>query len=424
MNTFDTANARARAALHSCWAVLIVLLSALMSTAGAAEPSPMLSAGHPVQWWFVFKLNAATFPGCGTNAVRACPFGGEVQNYTSFSQQYVFASDESPQLAQGTGCSGATTTDPVGATFAEIYNGSFHYVLWNDQFYQDPELPNCSGDSCPSPWGHSKGMLVWNDSGDGMVLQVSTPSWPGAGSHTHPRANDDNTLGCVLNNNVKFSQHFFALKLTHADLVDVLQALTNASVVTDPGNSQIVSNGGPADVSALVAGLGKKSASTSATMKKLSSGVTLISKPSGLHVPPWQLVSSLLGSIPLRTATWWTQPEIPTTNASSSVKCWDNGLAAPAAVQIATSGKWQGTSIALKAGPSPNGNHAKIGVSTDSTSDLAIFGDLNQQGAITGNAKACGASQNGRGGLFYVIKDQQLSASVAALIKGQTAPAK
>ena len=72
-------------------------------------------------------------------------------------------------------CVGDTTIDPVGATFDELYNGHFFYVVWNDQFYDDP-LP-IKG----APAGHSKGMLAWNENGDGIVLQVSTPSWPGAG---------------------------------------------------------------------------------------------------------------------------------------------------------------------------------------------------------------------------------------------------
>jgi hypothetical protein len=251
-------------------------------------------------------------------------------------------------------------------------------------------------------------------------MQVTTPSWPGAGSAGHPRTHDDNTLGCVTINDVKFSQHFFALAVNHADLLIVLRALGNASVATDPADQQIVSNGGPADVAALVSALGKKSKNAQASIDDLSSGVRLISKPSALHVPPWQLVSSLLQGTPLRTATWWMRPEIPTTSAQ--VKCWDSSLTHnPGRVEIATSGTWNGTIFSLKAGPAANGNHAKIGVSTDGT-NLAIFGDMNQQGAISGNAKACGVSQNGRGGLFFVVHDESLAARVASLLHGDTAP--
>lgn len=68
----------------------------------------------------------------------------------------------------------------VGATFNEVYNGDYSYVVWNDQFYAHPKLDCASTNgNCSSPWGHSKGMLAWDASGDGLVLQVSTPSWPG-----------------------------------------------------------------------------------------------------------------------------------------------------------------------------------------------------------------------------------------------------
>ena len=400
-----------------------VLVAAWPGQSARAEgPQPLLATGKPVEWWFVFKLNAGKFPGCRAHADRTCLFGGEVQEYSSFSQQYAVASSDDPTLQQGDGCAGDTLTDPIGATFNEIYNGDFHYVVWNDQFYQDPQIPTCSGDSCGSPWGHSKGMLVWNDSGEGVVLQVTTPSWPGAGSALHARTNGDNTLGCILNNNVKFSQHFFALSLTHEALLKVLRGLVNASVVTNPTDPQIVSNGGPADVRALVERLGKRSGSTIATIDDLATHIRLISKPSKLHVPPWQLVSAMLGRVPLRAATWWTRPEIPSTTASTHVKCWDGSLPAPAAVEIATAGAWNGTTIALKAGPSADGNHAKIGVSTGAAAGLTIFGDLNQQGAIDGDPRDCGRSQNGRGGLFFVIEDAKLASSVTKLIRGQSAP--
>jgi len=36
-----------------------------------------------------------------------------------------------------------TITDPLGATFDEIYHGDFHYVIWNDQFDGHPQLSGC-----------------------------------------------------------------------------------------------------------------------------------------------------------------------------------------------------------------------------------------------------------------------------------------
>lgn len=382
-----------------------------------SAPVPLLAKGQPVDWWFVFKLNSAVFPECG-GAKKACPFGGTVQDYKD-GQQYVFASSASPTLKQGTGCAGTTGTDPLGATFEQVYNGSFNYLIWNDQFYDDPKVKGCVKE-CGAPWGHSKGLLAWNDAGDGFVMQVSTPSWPAAGSKANPRKTDGNTLGCVKDDDVMVSQHFFALKLSKDDLVSVLKGLQNASVVTDPKNPQIVNNGGPSDVQALVNEFGTKSKSTTFITTTLSTGVQLISKPSNLNVPPWQMVSAILGGVDLRAATWWANPFIPTTTASTKIKCWDQSLSKPGAVQIATTGNWNDQTIGLKGMASPDGNHAKVGVSLSGSKSYAIFGDMNQQGSLSG--PSCKSSQNGRGGMFYAIDNKDLSDSVTALIKGKTAP--
>lgn len=385
----------------------------------SGAPVPLLAKGHPVDWWFVFKFNSAAFPKCGGTAVRSCAFGGEVQNYSAFSQQFVFASSDNHALQQGNNCLGDSTDDPVGATFDEVYNSKFHFVIWNDQFYDDPEIQGCS-QSCSAPWGHSKGMIAWNDAGEGLVMQVTTPSWPAAGSAQSPRSSDGNTLGCVMDDNVEVSQHFFALKLNKEDLLAILAALKNASVVTDPENAQIVENGGSDDVQEAVTQLGKQSANTSFTTSVLSSGIQLISKPSKLNVPPWQMVSSVLGGVSLRAATWWATPKIPTTTSTTQIGCWSNSLSQPGAVEIATTGHWGGKEFGLTGGPGPNFNHAKIGVSTSGTHKYSIFGDMNQQGAISGK---CSSSQNGRGGLFYVLDDKDLFQGITNLIGGTTAPA-
>lgn len=384
------------------------------------SPAPLLERGHPVDWWFVFKFNSKSFPGCGgeDNQQRQCLFGGDVQHYT-FGQQFVYASDETQNLQKGGGCIGGTTADPLGATFDEVYNGALFYVIWNDQFYDDPAIKGCSG-SCSGPWGHSKGMLAWNEAGEGFVLQVTTPSWPAAGSKLFPRKTDGNTLGCIKDDDVKVSQHFFSLKLTKDDLIEVLKALKNASVVTDPANRQVVNNGGPEDVQHLVTSLGTKSHSTAVTIVKLSSGVVLISKPSDLNVPPWQMVSAVLGGVPLRTATWWAKPQIYSTTASTKISCWDGSLGEPGPVAIATTGQWGGQKFGLKGGPGPDFNHAKIGVSTAGSNHFSIFGDMNQQGTLSG--QKCASSQNGRGGLFYVIDNKVLSDGLTNLIEGETAP--
>ncbi len=75
--------------------------------------------------------------------------------------------------------------------------------------------------------------------------------------------------------------------------------------------------------------------------------------------------------------------------------------------------------FSLKGGLATNANHGKIGVSTSGTDQFTIFGDMNQQGTLSGN---CKSSQNGRGGLFFVVSDATLHQSVSDLLIGGTAP--
>jgi hypothetical protein len=405
--------------LYSAVAAGMLAVAAGPETAAAQQPAPapLAAQGQPVDWLYVFKLNAATAAG-GAGVDRPCPFGGTAQPYPrGWGQQYAVATSASPTLKAGPGLAGTSAADPLGATFGQIYNGGYNYVVWNDQFYSAPNIHNC-GDACSAPWGHSKGILAWNDSGEGVILQVTTPSWPASGNKAAPRpGNDGNTLGCVEDDNVLVSQGFFALKLSENDVEHVLDALANASVSTDPTNASLVRNGGPAAIQQRVTLLGKLSPSATVLSMTLSSGVRLISKPSKLNVPPWQMVSAILGGVPLRTATWWTRPAIPSTTAATPIACWSPSLAKPGAVEIATTGTWAGRSIGLTGVAATNGNHAKLGVSTAGPHNYAIFGDMNQQGALSGN---CKSSQNGRGGLFFVVDNAPLHASVQSLIAGQS----
>jgi hypothetical protein len=378
-------------------------------------PSPMLDQAHRAKWVFVYKFNAANFPTSGT--LTSCLFGGDPKPYAS-SQHYVFADSAHAPLREGPNLVGASTSDPVGATFAEIYASGLNFVVWNDQFYRHPPISGC-GESCGGPWGHSKGVIAWDQLGRGIVIQVTTPSWPGSGTSAAPRQNDGNTLGCVIDDDVKAAQHFFELRLTPADTAYVLDALANASVVTDISNPQLARIGGPVEIQQRVQSLGRKSASSDIFDVTLSSGVRLISKPSKLHVPPWQMLSARLGGVPLRAATWWASPRIPTTVAGRGIICWRSDLGAPGAVEIATTGHWADKVIGLQGGPQPDSNHAKIGVSTDGTHHYTIFADMNQQGRLTAK---CDSSQNGRGGLFFIVDDPALHASVSDLIRGETGP--
>lgn len=395
-------------------------------------PMPMAGKDQPVDWFFAFKFNSATFPGCTDDGVTPQVgsegiFGGTVQVYKNgHSQQYVFATSENPTLKKGEGCLGATLDDPLGATFGQVYlTDEFNYMIWNDQFYSDPpQFPKF----LDKPWGHSKGMLAWNDEGEGFVMQVSTPSWPASGSKDHPRMTDGNTLGCIKDDDVEVSQHFFCLKINKSDLSIILNALINASVVTRPDIPQIVKNGGPADIQALVKLVGKVSKSRIFTAETLSSGVQILSKPSAIASPVWQMVSAQLGSIPLRVATWWEEPAIFSTDENTPISCWPDGMSKPGAVEIATSGMWDGTALGFLGGARPSCNHAKVGVSKDPNKPISIFGDMNQQGTLnpisekSGEPETCVISQNARGGLFYVVNNQQLFESITALLQGDSAP--
>ncbi len=400
-----------------------------MSTTKLPAPSPMAGKDQPVNWMFAYKFNAKSFPGCTDDGVTPVVgsegiFGGTVEVYKSgHSQNYVFATDQNPTLVRGLECLGGTLNDPLGATFAQIYNNpGYYFVCWNDQFYDNP-IKNAD-----SPWGHSKGMIAWNEDGDGMVLQVSTPSWPASLSSAYPRQNDGNTLGCINDDDIEVAQHFFALKLNPADVAAVLTSLENASVGTDITQPSIVNNGGPDTIQAIVKTLGVKSKSTDILTTVLSSGVTLISKPSSLAVPPWQMVSAKLNGVNLRVASWWASPQIYSTTAGETPTCWGTDLGTPGAVDIATTGIWEDVSLGLEGGMGTNFNHAKVGISTDTGNPLCIFGDMNQQGALSPNyekaGQTCSSSQNGRGGTFYVLNNLVLHESLTQLFTGDSAPVK
>eukprot|EP00927_Polykrikos_kofoidii_P080858 TRINITY_DN77852_c0_g1_i1.p1 TRINITY_DN77852_c0_g1~~TRINITY_DN77852_c0_g1_i1.p1 ORF type:complete len:502 (-),score=52.57 TRINITY_DN77852_c0_g1_i1:64-1569(-) len=396
----------------------------------AAKLVPLLGDGDDVDWWFAFKLNTKAFPTCTSNIT--CKFGGQPQSYRhSFGLQYLLSSSTSGQtspLSLNTDCLG-NGADPVAATFAQVYDANIpNYVLWNDQFYSDPKPdvhPSCSS-YCTSPWGHSKGMMAWGEDGSGFVMQVSTPDWPGSGSANAPRQNRGNSLGCCNDDNVLVAQHFFALRLSgEDDTRTVLEALQRASVVTDPANEQIVKlTAGPDSLVKLAQSLGKPVLDDVTPYQgfvKTSEGkqIRVIAKPSRLEVPPWQMVSSLTGEA-LRTATWWASPKIASTKDGFLPGCWNSSLATPKEVQVATSGQWAGTSFSLEGKPSQDGNHAKIGHSLSGQS--VVFGDMNQAGSLSPGDSDCKVSQNGRGGLFFVVEDETLHAGVQQLLKGDTAP--
>jgi hypothetical protein len=257
-------------------------------------------------------------------------------------------------------------------------------------------------------------------------MQVSTPNWPGSGTKNIKRRSG-NTLGCLTHNNLTANQHFFALKLNKDDLVAVLKAMKLAHVVTDPDNRQIVFNGGPPDIRKLVDDLRGKPAKPPepedilrATLSATTPDehVVLVAKPSYLFVPPWQMLSAVLSSASERAATWRNNKDFKSTKGSTKIRCWSPQVKGkPGQVTIALTGDWNGKPIRL----TQPLNHAKIGTATAGNDNYVVFGDLNQQGSV-GPPSPCDSAQNGRGGMFFVLKNKDLFDSLAKLIHGDTAP--
>lgn len=399
-----------------------------LSTA-AADIAPKLGDGSSVDWWFAFKLNTYAFKSCSTT--RKCIFGGEVQDYPyGYGLQYLEASHSNgatKEMELKTDCLG-TGDDPVAKTFDQIYSGTApNYVIWNDQLYQEPIMnltPPCSSwgnaDSCSAPWGHSKGALAWDKDGNGFIMQVTTPDWPGNGNSNITRKVQGNSLGCNTDDNVMVSQHFFSLKLMHSDITAILTAMQKAMVVTDPNSSQLVKlTTGPSDLASLAKGLGKANTDKTVFQATLSTGAKLIAKPQALKVPVWQMVSALVEK-PLRTATWWTAPAVLSAKAGKP-GCWSDELGTPEEVQIATTGQWKGTKFNLTGGLGTDFNHAKLGYSLEGS--LAIMGDMNQQGSYSPSDQraGCSSSQNARGGMFFVLDDATLNSGLKELMTGETA---
>lgn len=398
--------------------------------------APLLGDGTAVDWWFAFKPTTAAFPRCSTAV--SCLFGGEAMPQSvepMFGLQYILASSfngSTSPMQLHSDCLG-NGEDSLAKTFQQVYSGQApNFVLWNDQFYDDPDpdiTPPCVK-YCAKPWGHSKGLLAWDDDGTGFVLQVTTPDWPGSATSSVPRKEQGNTLGCCKDDNVLVAQHFLALRLSSAeDTLKVLKALQRASVVTDPKNSQLMKlSGGPTNLQQAARELGQQvldNLEPFQTEISLRSGlqVRLIAKPSGLQVPPWHLISSLIQT-PLRTATWWTVPAINSTQGGFVPGCWNASLKPSPEVQVALSGQWQGVNFTFLGRPDADANHAKLAHSLGSGPKLAVMGDMNQQGALNPDDNpqgTCDLSQNARGGLFFIMEDASLHADLVHLMTGETA---
>jgi len=415
----------------------IIFITVLLSVATqSVSIAPILEDGTVADWWFSYKFNAMTYNSNKCTGQHdsngTCTFGGQfIGNQAKYGLNFATIHHQAGitsklQMPSGNSCIGSGENDSLANTFSQIYNRvADNFVIWSDQFYGYP-LP-----SQFAPWGHSKGALAWDGEGNGVLIQVTTPDWPksgvAVGNSSDP--NKGNTLGCnPEDNNLYFGQHFFSLKLNQNDVLLVLEALAVASAVTDPFNPLLVQHAAIINhtFSKAVSSLGQLSMGKTPFDVTLSSGVRLISKPSNLNVAPWQMVGAMINSS-LRTATWWDSPFINSTHpidaTSDPQLCWSSDLPKLIPeIQIATTGTWKGKPIGLTAGfGNPiGGNHAKIGVTVGNS--LTVFGDMNQQGCVSSSTCKCNSSQNGRGGMFFVVDDGSLHDDVSKLLQGKTAP--
>lgn len=195
--------------------------------------------------------------------------------------------------------------------------------------------------------------------------------------------------------------------------------MAEEGAVTDPHNPQIVNSGGPKEVTDAVAVLGSADSAKTFTDETLSSGVRIISKSGRLNVSPWQMTSAILGGIHLRVASFQSPSPIGTTTQTKKPPCWSDELGNPGPIEAAISGSWDGDSIGFTTAT----NHAKIGVSTSGDSSITIFSDMNEAGTLAPDGKnnSCAVSQNGRGGMFFVLDNKDLHDSVVGLLAGGSA---
>ena len=131
----------------------------------------------------------------------------------------------------------------------------------------------------------------------------------------------------------------------------------------------------------------------------------MISKPSGLDVPPWQMVSALRATLRSEPRRGGPSHGFRRQQATTAIKCWDEDILKtkkPGPVAIAKTGSWDELEINLRAPL----NHAKIGTAIADDKKYAMFGDINQQGAPRRRVQQ---DQNGRGGLFFVVRTTSCS---------------
>ena len=200
---------------------------------------------------------------------------------------------------------------------------------------------------------------------------------------------------------VAFSQHFFALKLNKADVVTVLAGAAERERRHRSGKPQIVQRrpGGRSQWSRSRRAISKERRRSHQERASRGRDPDLEAVRPGMSRPGrwFRRCWAMPGE---RSATWWMKPWIYHQMARRG-SMLGRATLGPKPGPVAIAGTGAGMS---RDQPHRPLNHAKFGTTTSADKRFSILGDLNQQGAIA--PPGCDKSQNGRGGLFFVVRGQ------------------
>ena len=275
-------------------------------------------------------------------------------------------------------------------------------------------------------------MLAWNETARASSCRCRRRRGPAPAASVSRKSG--NTLGCVkTNNNLVASQHFFALKLNKEDLLEGAAGDAKRERRHRSDNRQIAQNGGPPEIRDAAEELGKKPHEKLRHKKpddlkiiqtQLTADVMLISKPSNAERAA---LADGVGAARRRLRAHRHMVGLAADLLDQEVD-QDRLLGghvevrqkSPGDVIIAKNGTFGGRPLGLIGGQ----NHAKVGVVTSGRTSFSIFGDLNQQGTINPVKGKCDASQNGRGGMFFVVKNDELFKTLSDMLEGEDEPFK
>lgn len=328
--------------------------------------------GKPVDWWAIIKL-----PNGYQKTFDCDKANNECDNNKteSLGLGYLYADSNNPKfvLQSNSSCLNQNTS-PLETTINLIQQGK--YVIWNDEGSKFGS--GCSGIDKNAPFAHSKGIagLINNQ---GIIMNVSTPNFP------VPKKCPNQDIGCQQDNSTIVCQHFFCFSVDSSNFNLWLKNVQKASlIVQDNSNDFPVSN--------LIYNCKKQNDNSNLTSLKTLAGqkIDLIIKSCSVLKSPWLTVSDILKQN-LNILSWYAYPwEEPTKQLTRIAKLKINDF------------EWTGTGDT-----SPEGNHAKIGVTQDES--CIIFGSMNMQ-----------TSQAKRGGDFYVLYNSDLAKSFMSLVTKTT----